>query len=121
MLNVTVVLSKCSKLKKLFGMRVEEREKKWFRTWAFPIDESKAKHEGFAANKVSLSETDSSYPGCPHCKDGGFVRCGSCEKIGCAGGVTKKGENKASYTCPWCGNTGDLEYVDSVDASGGGY
>jgi len=118
--NVTVVLSKCSKNKKLFGMRVEEREKTWVSTWAFPIDETKAKNEGFFANKVTLGDTDSEYPGCPHCKDGGFVRCGSCGKIGCSGGTEKKGE-MGSYTCPWCGYTGDIEYVDSVNASGGGF
>jgi len=120
MINATVVLGKCSKTKKLFGMRVEERGKSWVRTWAFPIDETKAKKEGFAANKVSLSGVDDEYPGCPHCKDGGFVRCGSCEKIGCSGGVEKKG-NTGIYTCPWCGNSGEIEYVDSVDTSGGGF
>jgi len=101
-------------------MRVEEREKSWVRTWAFPIDETKAKNEGFFANKVSLSGTDDEYPGCPFCKDTSFVKCGTCEKIGCAGGTVKDG-NTGSYTCPWCGNTGGVEYVDSVDTSGGGY
>jgi len=120
MINATVVLSRCSKTKKLFGITVEEREKKWVRKWAFPIGESKAKTEGYDKNKVSLGETDRAYPGCPHCKDGGFVKCGSCGKIGCAGGLEKRGNNE-SYTCPWCGKTADLEYVDSVDASGAGY
>jgi len=120
LVNATVILAKCSKSKKLFGMRVEKREKTWVRTWAFPIDESKAKHEGFDKNKVSLGDTDSAYPGCPHCRDGGFVKCGNCGKIGCGGGAEKKGD-KGSYTCPWCGNTGAIEFVDSVDASGSGY
>jgi len=119
-INATVVLAKCSKNRKLFGIRVEEREKRWVRTWAFPLDEAKAKNEGFDANKVTLGDTDSKYPGCPYCRDSGFAKCGSCEKIGCLGGTEKKGE-KVSYTCPWCGNSGDLVCVDSVDTSGGGY
>jgi len=118
--NATVVLAKCSKTKKLFGMRVEERGKTWARTWAFPVDEAKAKHEGYDKNKVSLGDVDAEYPGCPHCKDGGFVKCGSCEKIGCMGGMNQEG-NKGIYTCPWCGNSGTVEFKDSVDVSGTGY
>jgi len=118
-LEATVVLAKCSKTKKCFGIRVEKRGNSWDRTWAFPIDESAAKNEGFYANKVSLSRTDSEYPGCPHCGDGGYARC-SCEKIGCMGEVEKK-DNKMFYTCPWCGKTGEMEFSDSIDVSGGGY
>jgi transcription elongation factor Elf1 len=69
--------------------------------------------------KVNLSGTDSEYPGCPHCGDGGYARC-SCEKIGCLGGMEKK-DDKMFYTCPWCGNTGEMEFADSIDVSGGGY
>ncbi|MCL2185142.1 MAG: hypothetical protein FWB86_04705 [Treponema sp.] len=118
-LEATVVLGKCSKTKKLFGMRVEKRGKEWVRTWAFPLDESTAKNEGFAANKVSVGGADSEYPGCPHCKNGGFVLCG-CDKVGCSGGIRKEG-NLEIYTCPWCGNSGAVENVDVIDVKGGGY
>jgi hypothetical protein len=36
-INATVVLEKCSKTKKLYGMRVEQRGRDWVRTWTFPI------------------------------------------------------------------------------------
>jgi transcription elongation factor Elf1 len=84
------------------------------RTWAFPINDRKAKHEGFDANTVTGSmDSDDEYPGCPHCGSMGFVQCG-CGKIGCNDGSDY-------YTCPWCGDSGELESADSFDVSGGGY
>jgi hypothetical protein len=118
-LNATVVLARCSKTKNCFGIRVEQRGKEWVRTWAFPIDERKAKREGFDANKVNLSGQDDAYPGCPYCKDRGFAKC-SCDKIGCLGGLQKKGE-LMEYPCPWCGQTGKMEFAESINVSGGGY
>ena len=114
-LNATVVLGKCPKTKKLYGMRVEQRGKDWVRTWAFPIDEQKAKHEGFDANKVtgSMNAVDN-YPGCPHCGSMGFVQC-SCGKISCWSNVESK------FTCPWCGQSGEVHVADKFDVSGGGF
>jgi len=119
-LEATVVLAKCSKTKKLFGMRVEKREKQWDRTWAFAIDETKAKNEGFFANKVNLAGTDSDYPGCPYCKDGGYGKC-TCDKIGCLGSLEKREKGKPLYTCPWCGRRCEMDFYDTIDVSGGGY
>jgi len=119
-LNATVILAKCSKTKKYFGIRVEQRGKDWVRTWAFPLDERKAKHEGFDKNKVNLSGVDNDYPGCPHCGDGGFGKC-FCDKIGCLGGLQLTKSETADYTCPWCGETSKMEFADSIDVSGGGY
>jgi len=116
-LNAAVVLARCAKTKKLYGMRVEKRGNDWVRTWAFPIDERKAKNEGFAANKVSGSMTAvDDYPGCPHCGAAGFVHCG-CGKIGCWIGSkeTKK------YVCPWCGQKAEVAAAEKFDVSGGGY
>jgi len=119
MMDATVVLAKCSKKKQCFGIRVEKRGGQWIRTWAFPIDERAAKNEGFAANKVSVGGADDEFPGCPHCKDGGFTLC-TCGKIGCSGGLIKEGKN-ATYTCPWCGQTGEVEMKETIDVSSGGY
>jgi len=115
-LNATVVLGKCPKTKRLYGMRVEQRGGDWVRTWAFPIDEQKAKHEGFEANKVtgSMNAVDD-YPGCPHCGSMNFILCGRCGKISCGG------DNESYFTCPWCGNSGELHAADRFDVSGGGY
>jgi hypothetical protein len=116
-LNATVVLARCTKAKKLYGMRVEQRGNDWVRTWAFPIDEQKAKNEGFTANKVSGSmNAVDEYPGCPHCKAISFVLCG-CGKISCwnGGGATNK------HTCPWCGQTLEVQEATNFDVKGGGY
>ena len=115
-LNATVVLGKCPKTKKLYGMRVEQRGKDWVRTWAFPIDEQKAKNEGFTANKVtgSMNAADG-YPGCPHCGKSGFVLCGNCGKISCWSSENSK------FTCAWCGRSGEVTTAESFDLKGGGY
>ena len=42
-----VLLAKCNAQNKTYGIRVEKRGNDWVSTWAFPIDESKAKREGF--------------------------------------------------------------------------
>jgi hypothetical protein len=119
-LNAKVIMAKCSSANKAFGIRIEQRDKDWARTWAFPIDEPKAKREGFDANTVSGSmNADDEYPGCPHCGDTGFVKCG-CKKIGCGGGVRNHGDY-ADYTCPWCGGQGKIQIADRFDVSGGGY
>ena len=118
-LNATIVMAKCSKTKKLFGMRVEQRGNDWIRTWAFPLDEEKARNEGFDKNKLSISGVDNDYPGCPHCGDGGFTKC-TCSKIGCSG-ATVTNEGKMSYICPWCGKNISVTMSNSIDASGGGY
>ena len=114
-LTATVVLARCNKTKKLYGMRVEKRGNDWVRTWAFPIDEQKAKQEGFEANKVSGSmNAVDDYPGCPYCGTRSFVHC-SCGKISCWSSESKK------HTCPWCGQTSEVQIAEKFDVKGGGY
>jgi hypothetical protein len=118
--NAKVVLCKCSRTKGVFGIRLEERDGDWLRTWAFKIDERKAKREGFEANTVTGSmNADAGYPGCPYCGGQGFIQCG-CGKTSCDGGVFKYDSN-TKFTCPWCGNSGELVNVNSFDVSGGSY
>jgi hypothetical protein len=120
-LNAKVIMAKCSKTRKAFGIRIEQRGKDWVRTWAFPMDERKAKREGYDANTVtgSMDATDE-YPGCPHCGSGGFLLDGDCGHVSCAGGLIDRGAY-AECTCPWCGETAEYDAADSFDVSGGGY
>jgi len=119
-LNATVVLSRCSKTKQCFGVRIEERGGDWIRTWAFPIDEKKAQREGFDKNAITGSlNVDKDFPGCPYCKSDIFIQC-ECGKSGC-GGEIKQGLFFAKYTCPWCGKTLPIQFTDSVNVQGGGY
>ena len=121
-LNAKVIMAKCSKTKKAFGIRIEERGGDWVRTWAFPLDERKAKHEGYDANTVSGSMTAvEGYPGCPHCGYGGFSHDSTgCGKVFCGGGGIERGEY-TELTCPWCGKTDNYVAAATLTVSGGGY
>jgi len=116
-LNAKVVMSRCSKTKKSFGIRIEQRGNDWVRTWAFEMDEQSAKHEGFDANVItgSMNATED-FPGCPYCQAWGFVQCGKCQKIGCDGGIVE-----GQYICPWCGDGGEVSIAESFDISSGSY
>ncbi|MDR2476785.1 MAG: hypothetical protein LBD18_03250 [Treponema sp.] len=119
-LNAKVIMAKCSKMRKAFGIRIEQRGDDWVRTWAFPMDEREAKREGYDANTVSGSmNAAEGYPGCPHCGAVGFAQC-PCGKIGCDGGLTASGDC-LKQTCPWCGETSQYRTADSFNVSGGGY
>ena len=101
-----VILAKCSVHSGTFGIRVEKRENDWVSTWAFPIDESRAKREGFDKTKVTGSfRAVEGYPGCPYCGTAALVQCG-CGKMFCykESGTSAKSERKAenSLRCPWC-------------------
>jgi hypothetical protein len=106
MLNAKVILARCSKTRQTFGIRIEERGGDWVRTWAFPVDEYKARHEGFDAETVSGSMNAApGYPGCPHCGSKGFSHDTNCGKLSCSGGGIDKGNGARERTCPWCGKT----------------
>ncbi|WP_010260747.1 TerY-C metal binding domain-containing protein [Treponema primitia] len=118
-LNAKVIIARCSKTKKTFGIRIEQRQNDWVRTWAFKIDEKKAKHEGFHAGLVTgtMKATDG-YPGCPHCRSNDLFFClkeaGGCGNIGCYDGPIGQ-----YYTCPWCGFQCKTVESNIVDVSGG--
>jgi ribosomal protein S27E len=97
--EATIVMARCSKNKAPYGMRLQKAQGIWVGTWAFPLQESAAKKEGYDSKSVS-GDIDllDEYPGCPHCGAGGFVQCGKCKKIGCFSSQMK------SVTCPHCGN-----------------
>ena len=132
-----VLLARCDSHKKLFGVRIEKQGDDWVRTWAFPIDEARAKHEGFDKTEISgsLSPTRE-YPGCPYCKGVFLLQC-SCGKMICCRNKTisdviaeegakddDANESKGGYsvTCDWCGAvTNDIEYTDTLSVSSGDY
>ena len=102
-MEATIIMARCLKNKKLFGMRVQKMEDNdWWRTWAFEVDERRAAKEGYQATAVegNLYALDS-YPGCPYCGAKEFVRCGTCGRLTCWNQEDK-------YVCAWCGNSGDV-------------
>jgi hypothetical protein len=110
-----VVLAKCSKSKGVFGMRIEERQHDWVRTWAFKIDEGKAKREGFDTERTSgTMQPAPEYPGCPYCGEVAMAQC-SCGEVFCWSG------EGSTATCPWCEKTGEYHTVETLHLQGGGY
>ena len=101
-MEAVVILGKCPKSNQLYGMRTQKMsDGDWWRTWVFPIDEARAKHEGYDQTQVMghLYHTEE-YRGCPYCGVKYFLQCSKCRKLSCY-----NGEKKA--TCPWCGNKMD--------------
>ena len=101
--EAVIVLAKCGKSHKAYGMRVEKRGKNnWVITWAFPIKESSAKREGYDKTTIKGSlQFSGNYPGCPYCGGKNFTVC-SCGHLNCT--ILKNG----MFTCEWCGKRGVL-------------
>ena len=128
----SVILAKCED-DRTYGIRVEKRERDWVRNWAFPIDEGKAKREGFDKNKIKGTlDAVPEYPGCPYCKTSELVQCGSCDKMFCykegksSAKSEKKKERKSDdavfLQCPWCGVViQEIQTVEAFDVKSGVY
>lgn len=115
--EANVVLAKCRKSKKMYGIRIERRtDNVWYCTWAFPISEKGASNEGY--DNVMISgrvDTDAEYPGCPYCGGTGWVSCGNCKKLTCWS------NSERYFTCTWCGASGEVTAAEEFDLKGGGY
>lgn len=100
MINVVIVMARCSRDKLSFGIRLEEKSpRQWTADWAFAVKETLAKKEGYGRNEIrGAFLLDGAYPGCPYCKVKGFVKCG-CGKVACWD------SERTTVTCPWCGDT----------------
>lgn len=113
--NAQVILIRCKSSKHLYGARIQQKKgKKWDMTWAFSIDERRAKNEGFdkAIVNVDCCATEE-YPGCPTCGAIGYVQCVSCGKLTCW-----NGENKSK--CAWCNEQlNNIAYRGAMDISVG--
>ena len=97
-MEAAVLLARCTKRKQLYGIRTQKMEDgDGWRTWAFPIDERRAKSEGYDITPVqgNLYHTKD-YPGCPYCKAKSFVLCHKCRKLSCWNG-------EKEVVCAWCG------------------
>ena len=102
--EVIVIMAKCNKNGKSYGIRVENNdENKWRTTWAFRISEKNAKIESYdkcaIEGKIMVS---SGYPGCPHCSSSSFFKC-KCGKLSCWDGYSSE------VTCAWCGEKSNIE------------
>ncbi len=117
MREASVVMAKCTKEKKPFGIRVEQREDMaWYCNWAFRISEQAAANEGYGNTVIDgIVKIDGDYPGCPYCGATGWVRCGQCGKLTC------QASGEEFFQCEWCGNSGKSVMSDKFKLTGGGY
>ena len=98
--EAVIVLCKCIKTHKTFGIRTEKAGRNhWVFTWAFPIKETAAHREGYDKTTVGGEiEFDEEFPGCPYCGDNsGFTLCPICNKL-----RDCYGEDEI-VPCEWCG------------------
>lgn len=114
MINVVIVMARCTRGKQSFGIRLEEKTpRQWVADWAFPIKETLASKEGYGRSEISGGfMLDGTYPGCPYCKATGFFKCG-CGKVACWDG------ERTTVTCPWCGSTSSIGgQIEGLTAGG---
>ena len=135
----SVILAKCGTNNRTYGIRVEKRGNDWVSTWAFPIDDGKAKREGFDKTKIKGAFTPvDGYPGCPYCGSNELAQCG-CGKMFCykEDRASAKSENRSerkperkteerasdfTIRCPWCGHTSkEIETVESFTVKSGSF
>ena len=85
-------------------------------TWAFKLSEQAGSNEGYGSAMISgRVDVDPEYPGCPYCGSTGWVSCGNCGKLTCYNGEGH------TFTCTWCGQSGELQSAETFDLSGSGY
>ena len=113
-MRAEVILMKCPESKKIFGVRTEERNGDWVRTWAFKVNERTAANEGVDKTIIRGNlYADDDYNGCPYCKAINFVQCGKCGKLTCW-------NNEEKMSCAWCGLTGNTSRLqDEIDVKAG--
>lgn len=107
-----IALCKCSTSKKIYGIRMERTSCGWDRTWAYAI-KNFSEERDTANEKImeGVIGTRPEYPGCPYCETYGLIVCGECGRLNCNNGKQR------SFTCNWCGFTGEL--VGSEDNNHG--
>lgn len=109
-----VIMATCQQTKRPFGITAKKEGGNYIFYWAFKLNPTTAKREGFEKNKVSGNIFNAEeYPGCPHCGADTWVQCGQCKKFICMS------RGQKVVRCPECGNEGEIEYADNFDLSGG--
>jgi len=113
-MEAQVVIAKCQKSKKTYGMRVERRGNSWCLTWAFKINEKMAAREGFEHAKISGDfYMDGAFPGCPYCGAMNFIQC-ACTKLTCY-------DDSGMAECAWCGFSAKPVVGEQFEITSGDY
>lgn len=95
-MRADVLLARCGRDSALYGLRIEQRPDAWYATWAFSLDEKRAKGERYdAANVSGLLLVSGEFPGCPRCGVDSFVKCALCGRFTCWRG------GEPQWYCRW--------------------
>ena len=115
MKEAVVILCKCGRTHKLYGIRTEKVARKhWLMTWAFPIKEKTAEHEGYGTSIDGKIDFSDDYPGCPYCEQAEWVMCGCCGRLSCSA------VHNGMFICEWCGYQGsEMSEYDGEEISAG--
>jgi len=108
-----VLLARCKNNKRLYGITIEQDTPQlWNMKYSYPIDEHRAKSEGFDKTKITADcVAANDFPGCPFCGSMGYVKCGQCGKLTCY-------KDEVSMKCAWCNNNMDnIGYYGPMDIS----
>lgn len=124
-IQAKVILAKCpytySKNDNLFGIRIQKFGTDWKRTWAFKIDVKRAHNEGYDKEHTSGTfEPTVEYPGCPYCKSFNLAQC-VCGNTFCLKLESENIVSSLRLTCPWCGQTNEFSFAETLNLQGGGY
>lgn len=114
--EAAVIIAKCRKSKKPFGIRTEKMsDGAWHCTWAFITNEKTVLHEKYCDTPVSgRIIIDAEYPGCLYCDSTGWFCCNVCNRLTCYA-------NERYVTCAWCGNNAETIHSDSFRLRGSEY
>jgi len=112
--NVVIVMGRRSLSRQGYCIRFERRGGgKWAATWAFAIQDSVARREGYERSTMNGSFIfDDAFPGCPYCRSHSFFSC-NCGQLGCWDGSSR------AIVCPSCGQAGEPS-GDLASLDGGG-
>lgn len=114
--NEMVVMGCCGKSHKSYGITVRQDKRNCVFQWAFKINPTAAKREGFDKNKLKGHVIhDDAFPGCPYCGDTNWWQCGNCGCIVCM----DENSQETYVKCPRCGNEGHLEAAEEFTFNGG--
>lgn len=118
-----VILCRCAKKAgddNLFGTRIEERGKIWYRTWSFKISERKAKNEGWHSQTITSSmNAAQGYNGCPFCGGFSLAQCGVCGKMFCFGNEIPANQKQLEMKCPWCAKISVYQTAETFEIQSG--
>lgn len=96
-MEAVILLQRCNQMNRVFANRVEKRGNDWYKTWAFQIDERRAKSEGYDRSSIrGMLYTAQEHPGCPYCGSRASVHCNICHKLSCW-------HEETEMPCKWCG------------------